>query len=388
MNNKQQTGDRPKGARRADSVEGHQAVLQALMTTVSSNNQRRSSHRAVTIRDVAQAAGVSVATVSMVLNGVGRRIPSTTHQLVHEAAERLGYSPNLQARSLRSKRTRSVGVLVFDITDPYCSLMIRGVENSLGEAGYMPVLADLQNKPQRLQLCMQMLMERRVEGLIAIANPVHLGSEVSIALEAFRIPAVMIGSESSADRFASVVVDNRAGMQAAVEHLYHLGHREIAVIKGPRAMSDSAPRWDAVRECAREKGIAIDRSLVVQIQGDNSSYEQGYQLTEQLLECGRRFTALIAFDDLTAFAAIGALSRAGRRVPEDCSVVGFDDIPGAAYYNPPLTTVCQHMEEQGACGAEIMRALLLARPGKTLPARRERVQPHLVVRQSTGPAPR
>ncbi|MFP5205219.1 MAG: LacI family DNA-binding transcriptional regulator [Acidobacteriota bacterium] len=358
------------------------------MTTVSSNNQRRSSHRAVTIRDVAQAAGVSVATVSMVLNGVGRRIPSTTHQLVHEAAERLGYSPNLQARSLRSKRTRSVGVLVFDITDPYCSLMIRGVENSLGEAGYMPVLADLQNKPQRLQLCMQMLMERRVEGLIAIANPVHLGSEVSIALEAFRIPAVMIGSESSADRFASVVVDNRAGMQAAVEHLYHLGHREIAVIKGPRAMSDSAPRWDAVRECAREKGIAIDRSLVVQIQGDNSSYEQGYQLTEQLLECGRRFTALIAFDDLTAFAAIGALSRAGRRVPEDCSVVGFDDIPGAAYYNPPLTTVCQHMEEQGACGAEIMRALLLARPGKTLPARRERVQPHLVVRQSTGPAPR
>ena len=357
------------------------------MATISSTNQRGSSNRAVTIRDVAQAAGLSVATVSMVLNGVGRRIPSTTHKLVRETAERLGYSPNLQARSLRSRRTRSVGVLVFDITDPYCSLMIRGVENSLGEAGYMPVLADLQNQPQRLQLCMQMLMERRVEGLIAIANPVHLGSDVSSALEAFRIPAVIIGSESRAERFASVVVDNRAGMRAAVEHLYQLGHRDLAVIRGPRAISDSAPRWEAIRRYVRERGIALDRSMVVQIQGHNSSYEEGYHLSEQLLKRRRRFTALIAFDDLTAFAAIGALSRAGRRVPEDCSVVGFDDIPGSAYYNPPLTTICQHLEEQGACGAEIMRSLLLSRPGNKLPRRHELVQPHLVVRRSTAPPP-
>jgi LacI family transcriptional regulator len=322
----------------------------------------------------------------MVLNRVGRRIPPATHRLVEETAQKLGYSPNLQARSLRSRRTRSIGVLVFDITDPYCSLMIRGIENSLGDAGYMPVLADLQNTPRRVHQCMQMLMERRVEGLIAIANPVHLGSDLSTVIQRFRVPAVIIGSEGTSDGYASVVVDNQAGTRAAFEHLYAFGHREIAIIKGPRSMSDSTPRWEGIRLSARERGIRIDRELVVQIQGHNSSYEQGYQLTERLLEQKKRFTALLAFDDLTAFAAIGALSRAGRRVPEDCSVVGFDDIPGAAFYNPPLTTVCQHLEKQGVLGAEMMRTLLLPEKAeRTLERLHETVEPHLIVRLSTAP---
>jgi len=350
-----------------------------------SKTQRRSQDKVVTIRDVAEATHLSVATVSMVLNGVGRRIPPATHRLVEETAQKLGYSPNLQARSLRSRRTRSVGVIVFDITDPYCSLMIRGIENSLGDGGYMPVLADLQNTPRRVHRCMQMLMERRVEGLIAIANPVHLGSDLSTAIRRFKVPAVIIGGELTSDGYASVVVDNQAGTRAAVEHLYTLGHRDIAVIKGPRSMSDSAPRWEGIKQYAREKGMPIDRALVVQIQGHNSSYEQGYQLTERLLEQNKRFTALLAFDDLTAFAAIGALSHAGRRVPQDCSVVGFDDIPGAAFYNPPLTTVCQHLEKQGILGAEKMRALLAQDAERNLEKVHQIVEPHLVVRRSTAP---
>ncbi|MGC2211628.1 MAG: LacI family DNA-binding transcriptional regulator [Silvibacterium sp.] len=354
------------------------------MAQISRTLPRRQD-RVVNIRDVAEATGLSVATVSMVLNGVGRRIPPATHRLVKETAQKLGYSPNLQARSLRSRRTRSIGVLVFDITDPYCSLMIRGIENSLEQAEYMPVLADLQNTPGRVHQCMQMLMERRVEGLIAIANPVHLGSDLSTMIQHFRIPAVIIGGEVTSDDYASVVVDNQAGTRAAFEHLYALGHREIAVIKGPRSMSDSAPRWEGIKQRAREKGVRIDRDLIVQIQGRNSSYEQGYQLTERLLEKNTRFTALLAFDDLTAFAAIGALSRAGRRVPEDCSVVGFDDIPGAAFYNPPLTTVCQHLEKQGALGAEMMRTLLLPEEAeRSLERLNEIVEPHLVVRRSTA----
>jgi LacI family transcriptional regulator len=276
-----------------------------------------------------------------------------------------------------------VGILIFDITDPYCALILRGVENSLGDAGYMSVLADLQNTPKRLRQCVQMMMERRVEGLIAIANPLHLGTDLSTAIQRFRIPAVVIGSESANGRYASVVINNRAGTWAAVEHLYDLGHREIAVIKGPKVMSDSAPRWDGIQECARAKGIRIDRSLVVEIQGRNSTYEEGYQLTEQLLCKKKKFSGLIAFDDLTAFAAIGALSNAGHRVPDDCSVIGFDDIPGAAFYNPPLTTVCQYMEKQGVIGAEMMRTLLSAdavRPRKKM---HEKVEPSLVVRKST-----
>lgn len=342
----------------------------------------------VTIRDIAKATGLSIATVSMVLNKAARRIPPATQQLVEETASKLGYFPNLQARSLRSKRTHSVGVLVFDITDPYCALILRGVENSLSSAGFMSVLADLQNTPERLRQCAQMLMERRVEGLIAIANPLRLGTDLSTAIQQFNIPAVVIGTESARGRYPSVVVDNHAGTWAAFEHLYDLGHRQIAVILGPKVMSDSTPRWDGIRECAHAKGIRIDRSLVVEIQGKNSTYEEGYQVTELLLRKKKQFTGLIAFDDLTAFAAIGALRSAGRRVPEDCSVVGFDDVPGAAFYNPPLTTVRQYMEKQGGIGAEMMRKLLSANGGLQPSKMHEKVEPHLVVRKSTSRPPR
>jgi DNA-binding LacI/PurR family transcriptional regulator len=341
----------------------------------------------VTIRDVAEATGFSVATVSMVLNKAAHRIPPATQRLVEEAARKLGYFPNLQARALRSKKTCSVGVLMFDVTDPYCTSIFRGVENALGDAGYMSVLADLQNEPQRLRQCAQMLMERRVEGLIAVANPRRLGTELSTVIEGFNIPAVIIGSRSANRRYASVVVDNRVGMWAAVEHLSDLGHRKIAVIKGPNMMSDSAPRWDGIQKCAAAKGIPINPSLVVEIEGGNSTYEEGYQLTEVLLRRRKQFSGLIVFDDLTAFAAIGALSNAGIRVPEDCSVVGFDDIPGAAFYNPPLTTVCQYMEKQGAIGAEMMCNLLTAGTRRKRKRMHEIVEPHLVVRKSTARAP-
>ena len=342
----------------------------------------------ITIRDIAKATGLSTATVSMVLNQAGRRIPPVTQQLVQEAALKLGYFPNLQARSLRSKRTHSIGVVVFDITDPYCGLVIRGIEKSLETGGYMSVLADLQNTPERLQQCLQILMGRRVEGIIAIANPIQLGTELSEALTQFKIPGVLIGSQPESKRCSSVTINNTAGTRAAVEHLYSLGHRHIAVIKGPKTMTDSAPRWNGIREYARKKGIAIDRSLVVEIQNRNSSYEEGYGLTKQLMRSGKPFSGLIAFDDLTAFAAIGALSSAGRRVPEDYSVVGFDDIPGAAFYNPPLTTICQNLEEQGLLSAEIMQKQLSSHGARSRNKTKKQIEPHLIVRKSTAPVSR
>lgn len=350
-------------------------------------NRRRRNDGPVTIRHVAEAAGLSVATVSMVLNGVGRRIPPATQRLVHEKAREVGYSPNLLARSLRSKRTRSIGVLVFDITDPYCSLMIRGIDSTLGNAGYLMVLADLQNNPLRVGQCIQMFMERRVEGLIAIANPISLSSHISMMSHDFKVPAVVIGGEMTGDHSGSVVVDNQSGTQVAVEYLYELGHREFAVIRGPRSISDSLPRWNGIVKSCREKGIRIDPSNVVQIQGLNSSYEQGYQLTKKLLTGSRKFTALLAFDDLTAFAAITALSHAGRRIPEDCSVVGFDDVPIASFYNPPLTTICQHLEKQGVLGAQLMQRLLSPLQEALQESLHEVVEPHLVIRQSTAPPP-
>lgn len=320
----------------------------------------------------------------MVLNQAGRRIPPVTQRLVQETALKLGYFPNLQARSLRSNRTHSIGVLVFDITDPYCGLVIRGIENSLETAGYMSVLADLQNAPKRLHRCLQMLVGRRVEGIIAIANPVQLGTELSAVLTQLKIPGVIIGSQPESKRYSSVTIDNAAGTRAAVEHLYSLGHRHIAVIKGPKAMTDSTPRWNGIREYARKKGIPIDRSLVVEIRGSNSSYEEGYNLTQQLMHTRKHFSGLIAFDDLTAFAAIGALSSGGRRVPDDCSVVGFDDIPGAAFYNPPLTTICQHLEEQGLLSAEIMQKQLSSHSAGSRNKAQKKIEPHMIIRKSTA----
>lgn len=324
-----------------------------------------------------------MATVSLVLNKSARRIPPTTQRLVEEMAAKMGYFPNLQARSLRSRRTHSIGVLVFDITDPYCSLILRGVENALSDGGYMSVLADLQNAPNRLRQCVQMLMERRVEGLIAIANPLHLGEYLTSAMAQFNIPAVVIGSESADKRYGSVMVDNYAGSWDSMNYLHSLGHREVAVIKGPKKMGDSTPRWQGIRECAQEKGISIHPSLIAEIQESNSTYEEGYLRTEELLRKKKPFTALVAFDDLTAFAAIGALTNAGIRVPEDCSVIGFDDIPGAAFYNPPLTTIGKYMEKQSQIGAAMMLALLEKDGAEKPESRHEKVRPTLVIRKST-----
>jgi LacI family transcriptional regulator len=338
----------------------------------------------VTITDIARETGLSVATVSMVLNKTARRIPLETQQRVESEARRLGYSPNLQARSLRSRRTLNIGVMIFDITDPYCTMILRGIEDSLHQAGYMPVLTDLQNDSNRLSQCTQMLTGRRVEGLIAILNPMYSESVILQAVGQFTVPKVLIGRRMRDDAFASVTVDNETGTRLALQHLYDLGHREIAFVKGPAAMSDSAPRWKGITNFAREVGLRIRNELVLEIRGNNSSYEEGIEVTRALLASTRPFTALLAFDDLTAFAAIGVLSGAGRSVPSSCSVVGFDDIPGAAYYNPPLTTVRQHLQDQGSLGAEMMKSLLSADAERDNGSWHRVVAPRLIVRSSTA----
>ena len=348
---------------------------------------RVSRSSTVTIRDVAGKSGVSVTTVSMVLNDapLARHIPLTTRNRVKRAAKDLGYRPNLFARSLRSNRSQTLGVVVFDITDPYCTQILRGIEDSLYHSGYLPILTDIQNKRARFQRCVELLLERRVEGVIAIANPLYLESDLLKNFARSEVPTVVIGRQLAEDTLSSVVVDNQAGTFAALEYLYELGHRKVAFIRGPKALVDSAPRWKGLCEFAWQAGMKIDPKLVVEIQGGNSTYLTGVQLTRELLHRGQEFTALVTFDDLTAFAAIGCLTKAGHRVPEDVSVVGFDDIPGAGFYNPPLTTVHQHLEMQGSIGAEIIRDLIHARNSKeaTKPLHR-RVVPRLIVRQSTA----
>lgn len=345
----------------------------------------------VTIKDIAGESGVSATTVSMVLNDgpSAQRISEKTRKRIWKIANELGYRPNLFARSLRSNRSHTLGVVVFDITDPYCTQILRGIENHLRPSGYFPILSDLQNDRAQFRPSIDMLLGRRVEGIIAIANPIYLESELFNEFSRRNLPAVIIGRELKGTSISSVAVDNALGTRQVIQHLYELGHSKIAVLKGPKAMADSEQRWRGLERFAHEVGLKLDPRLALEIQGRNSTYAEGYQLTEELLKQGLEFTAIVAFDDLTACASIGALSKVGRHVPKDCSVAGFDDIPSAAFYNPPLTTVHQQLEMQGCLGAEIVEEQMRAAAEKrSITPRHRIVAPKLMVRGSTCPAPR
>ena len=202
----------------------------------------------VTIRDVAGESGFSITTVSMVLNDgpAAKRISARTRTRVWKVARRLGYRPNLFARSLRSQRSQTVGVVVFDLTDPYCTQILRGIENHLRPSGYFPIVTDLQNDRSRFHPCLDMLLGRRVEGIIAIANPIYLDPALLSELVYRKIPAAAIGSELEGSPLCSVVVDNEAGTRQAIQHLCELGHRRIAFIKGPKILVDSMQRWRGI----------------------------------------------------------------------------------------------------------------------------------------------
>ncbi len=348
-----------------------------------------SQSAAVTIRDVAKQAGFSPTTVSIVLNNapLSRYIPATTKKRIEIAARQLGYRPNIFARSLRNKRSQTVGVMVFDMTDPYCTMVLRGIENTLYQSSFLPILTDVHNERGRFERYLEMLLDRRIEGLIVLANWLFLDIDLLADLEKSNIPTAMIGREVKNDSISSVLVDNEAGAHAALDHLHSLGHRKIAFVRGPAQLVDSLPRWKGVKAFAAEHKLQVDPRLVVDLPESSdpiSGFEDGYKLTEELLKRRRPFTALMAFDDMTAFGAIRALTHAGIRVPEQCSVIGFDDVAPASWYTPALTTVRQPMEAMGAAAATLVVEGIngVVEKRKTRATHRI-VAPELVVREST-----
>ena len=346
----------------------------------------------VTIRDVARKCGFSASAVSFVLNDapLARYMAEESKRKIRQAAEELGYHPNQFARSLRSKRSRTIGVVVFDISDPYCTQILRGVENALYKSGwYLPLLADVQNDQARFKRYVKMLLERQVEGLIALGNSVYPEHELLQILLECRTPTVLIGRELENGTLSSVTGDNEQGAGMVVEHLYSLGHREMAFIRGPAPFIDSSQRWAGTVKCARRLDLPLDKSLIVDLNLQNAGHEGGYELTRRLLQSGKPFTALVAYDDLTAFGAIRALSEAGIQVPRDCSVTGYDDVATSTFYNPPLTTGHQDMEVQGAAGVKILldelKSIQDGRESNGHVPLHKRIVPRLVVRESTAP---
>jgi LacI family transcriptional regulator len=338
---------------------------------------------------VAKESGFSSTTVSIVLNNapLARYIPAVTKKRIELAAQKLGYRPNQFARSLRSKRSHTVGVMVFDMTDPYCTLVLRGIENTLYQSSYLPILTDVHNERSRFERYLEMLLDRRIEGLIVLANWLFLDINLLGDLEKSSIPTAMIGFELKTDSMSSVIIDNEIGGYAALEHLHSLGHRKIAIIRGPKALTDSQPRWRGIRNCAKACGLELDSRLIVDLpesRDPTSSFEAGQKLTEELIKQKRPFTALLAFDDMTAFGAIRALAKAGLRVPEHCSVIGFDDVAASALYTPSLTTVRQPMEAMGSSAGDIVvEGINGVLEKREVAATHRKVAPELVVREST-----
>ncbi len=356
--------------------------------------RRKAVKSGVTLRDVALESGVSPATVSIVLNNapLARYIPPSTKDRIERAAKKLAYRPKVVSRLLSPKRNRTVGVMVFDITDPFCTLILRGIENALYQASYLPILTDVHNQRGRFERYLEVLFARQVEALIFVANWLFVDIDLLADLEKRNIPAVMIARELSGGSVSSVMVDNEAGAHLAIEHLYSLGHRKIAFIRGPKMLADSSPRWRGVRSFARSVGLEIDPTLVADLPDSldpNSGFEGGFKITEEFLKHKKRFTAVMAFDDMTAFGAIRGLARAGMKVPEDCSVIGFDDVILAGLSVPSLTTVRQPMEALGSAAVGIvLEAINSSIEEREFEVVHRKLPPELVVRESTRSVPR
>jgi DNA-binding LacI/PurR family transcriptional regulator len=361
------------------------------MSVPGDSQVKRGNDRAqtITMRDVAEDSGFSPATVSIVLNDapLARYIAPATKKRIEESAKKLGYRPNAMARFLRSKRSHSIGVIFFDVTDPFCTPVLRGIENTLYQSSYVPIFADAHNQRNRFERYLEMLLEHHVEALIVVANWLVVDIHLLADLSKRNIPAATIGWELPGDIVSSFMVDNEVGGRMALEHLHQLGHRKIAFIRGPKMIIDTAPRWRGVQKFAHSAGIEIDPALVAQLPDSfdpNSGFDGGYRLAEEFLQKRKKFTALMAFDDLTALGAIRALTKAGVKVPEQCSVTGFDDVALSALSVPSLTTVRQPLEAMGTNAVNIvMDGIKAGLEKREWSAVTQKMSPELVIRDST-----
>ncbi|MFZ1131287.1 MAG: LacI family DNA-binding transcriptional regulator [Terriglobales bacterium] len=331
----------------------------------------------VTLRDVAARVGLAPGTVSAVLNNSpsARAIPERTQQRIQAAALELNYRPNFLARSLRKKRTFTVGLIIQEIGDVYGAMVISGVEAYLRRHNYFFLTVIHRHDASMLRDHAQLLLERGAEGLITVDTSLH---------EPLPLPTVCVAGHKTLKGVTNILLDQERGARVALEHLLHLGHRKIAFMKGQPRSSDAEDRWSAVCKVAQELCIEMDPNLIVNLEFDDSSPQVGYPYAKQLLARKTPFTALFAYNDISAIGAIRAVREAGLRIPQDVSVVGFDDIPWAAYHTPSLTTVQQPLGRMGEMAAETV-IQMIEHDGAYAPE--IAIEPTLVVRESTGRAP-
>ena len=338
---------------------------------------RISSPGLVTLRAVADHVGLAPGTVSAVLNNApsARSIPEHTRQRIHVAAQELKYRPNFLARSLRKKRTYTVGLILEEIGDAYGSMVISGVEAYLRQHNYFFLTVVHRHNLDMLRDYTQLLLERGVEGFVTVDTSLQ---------EPPLLPTVCVAGHRALEGVTNIVLDQERGARVALEHLHRLGHRKIAFMKGQTFSSDSEDRWQAVCRVAQSLELTMDPDLIVHLEVDDPSPQLGYPYAKQLLARKKPFTALFAYNDISAIGAIRAMQEEGLRVPQDISVMGFDDIQWAAFNTPSLTTVRQPLGKMGEIAAETVISMIEQTGDQ--PAEIA-IEPTLVVRESTGSAP-
>lgn len=335
------------------------------------------SGRGVTLKELADAIGLTPGTLSVVLNNTSRAstIPEETRQRIFKAAKDYNYRPNYFARSLRANRSFTIGVIAAELSDGYCAMILNGIESASIEQGYFYLNTSHLHREDLLQHNSQMLIQRQVEGIITIDTPIRFECD---------LPIVSIAGHEEIEGVTNVILNHQRAAELGIDHLYSLGHRKIAVIKGQDFSSDSKVRWETIAQAAQNRGIAIDEKLTAVLEGVNPSPEIGYIATKKLLAGGRDFTAIFAFNDISAIGAIRALEEAGLRVPSDVSVLGFDNIHIAAYHHPSLTTIRQPLIEMGKLSAQILIKNLSRLENQEAIPKIEMVEPELIVRDSTA----
>jgi LacI family transcriptional regulator len=331
----------------------------------------------VTLKTIADQLNLTPGTVSAALNNsaAARSIPEHTKQRILTAARELNYRPNFFARSLRLQRTYTIGVIAEEIGDAYGSMVISGIEQHLRQNNFFFLTVIHRHDKKLLQTYSQMLQARGVEGFITV--------DTSLTEEP-ALPTVAVAGHQRVAGVTNIVLDHKRAARMALQHLQNLGHEEIAFLKGQPFSSDSVARWDAIVEVAQELGVRISAELIVQLEGNDSTPVIGYPAGKKLLERKRPFTAVFAYNDISAIGAIWAFREAGVRVPQDVSVVGFDDIAGAAFANPALTTVRQPLLRMGQIAAQALIERIEKR-GTYQPE--IAIEPEFVVRESSGPVP-
>jgi DNA-binding LacI/PurR family transcriptional regulator len=333
--------------------------------------------RKVTLKTIASQLSLTPGTVSAALNDspAARSIPEHTKQRILAAAKELNYRPNYFARSLRLQRTYTIGVIAEEIGDAYGALVISGIEEYLRKHNFFFLTVIHRHDQKLLHTYAQMLLARGVEGFITTDTTIK---------EKLNLPTVAVANHERVEGVTNIVLDHQLAAKLALSHLASLGHKEIAFLKGSVLSADAADRWKAICEVALEMGIQIHPELVVQIDSTDSTPRLGYPFAKQLLERRKPFTALLAYNDISAIGAIWAFQEAGLVVPRDISVVGFDDIPSAAFNTPSLTTVRQPLLRMGNIAAKTVIDQI---EGNAEYLAEIAIEPEFVVRASTGRAP-